>query len=82
MFTVIYLNFGYCTFIEKKNYRDGSISYTELKQAVSKTSAKLSEEEMNAIFVIGDIDQNGEIDLEEFKRLMMPTTSDVVAKFR
>jgi calmodulin len=62
--------------------KDGSISYTELKQAVSKTSAKLSEEEMNAIFVIGDIDQNGEIDLEEFKRLMMPTSSDVVAKFR
>ena len=62
--------------------RDGSISYSELKQAVAKTSAKLSEEEMNAIFVIGDIDQNGEIDLEEFKRLMMPTSSDVVAKFR
>jgi len=61
---------------------DGAISYTELQTAVSKTSQKLTEEEMNAIFVIGDVDQNGEIDLDEFKRLMMPTTSDVVAKFR
>ena len=37
---------------------------------------------MNAIFVIGDVDQNGEIDLEEFKRMMLPTSFDVVSKFR
>lgn len=61
---------------------DGAISFTELQEAVSKTGQKLSEEEMNAIFVIGDVDQNGEIDREEFTRLMMPTTSDVVTKFR
>ena len=37
---------------------------------------------MNAIFVIGDVDQNGEIDLQEFKRMMIPTSFDVVSKFR
>lgn len=61
---------------------DGAISFTELQTAVARSGQKLSEEEMNAIFVIGDVDQNGEIDLEEFKRLMMPTVSDIVAKFR
>jgi Ca2+-binding EF-hand superfamily protein len=61
---------------------DGQISFSELKSAVSKSGQRLSEEEMNAIFVIGDIDQNGEIDFEEFTRMMMPTASDVVTKFR
>ena len=61
---------------------DGAISFTELQSAVAKSGQKLSEEEMNAIFVIGDVDQNGAIDLDEFTRLMMPTTSDVVTKFR
>jgi Ca2+-binding EF-hand superfamily protein len=62
--------------------KDGSISFSELQSAVTKTGQKLSEEEMNAIFVIGDVDQNGEIDLEEFKRMMIPTAYDVVSKFR
>jgi len=62
--------------------RDGSISFSELQSAVTKSGQKLSEEEMNAIFVIGDVDQNGEIDLEEFKRMMIPTAYDVVSKFR
>merc|ERR1719233_2625907 len=31
---------------------------------------------------IGEIDQNGEIDLDEFMKMMMPSTSDVVSKFR
>jgi Ca2+-binding EF-hand superfamily protein len=61
---------------------DGAISFTELQSAVNKSGQKLSEEEMNAIFVIGDVDQNGEIDLQEFKRMMLPTSFDVVSKFR
>ena len=61
---------------------DGAISFTELQTAVARSGQKLSEEEMNAIFVVGDVDQNGAIDLEEFKRLMIPTVSDIVAKFR
>ena len=61
---------------------DGAISFTELQTAVARSGQKLSEEEMNAIFVVGDVDQNGAIDLEEFKRLMIPTVSDIVAQFR
>jgi Ca2+-binding EF-hand superfamily protein len=61
---------------------DGQISFSELKAAVSRSGQNLSEEEINSIFVIGDTDQNGEIDQDEFLRMMMPSTSDVVAKFR
>jgi len=62
--------------------KDGSISFSELQSAVTNSGQRLSEEEMNAIFVIGDVDQNGEIDLEEFKRMMIPNAYDVVSKFR
>jgi len=61
---------------------DGQISFKELSAAVQRTGQNLSKEEINSIFVIGDIDQNGEIDMDEFMRMLMPTTSDVVAKFR
>ena len=61
---------------------DGQISFQELKSAVQRSGQKLSDEDINSIFVIGDIDQNGEIDFEEFRRMMLPSTSDVVSKFR
>eukprot|EP00092_Neocalanus_flemingeri_P000651 GFUD01000693.1.p1 GENE.GFUD01000693.1~~GFUD01000693.1.p1 ORF type:complete len:3364 (-),score=1087.83 GFUD01000693.1:1093-10800(-) len=61
---------------------DGQISFNELKAAVQRSGQKLTEEDINAIFVVGDADQNGEIDLDEFMKMMMPSTSDVVAKFR
>ena len=61
---------------------DGQISFQELKAAVQKSGQRLSDEDINSIFVIGDIDQNGEIDIEEFMRMMLPSTSDVVSKFR
>ena len=62
--------------------KDGQISFQELKSAVAKAGQKMSDEQINALFVIGDIDQNGEIDFDEFMRMMLPTTSDVVSKFR
>ena len=49
---------------------------------MQRTGQRMSEEDINSIFVIGDKDQNGEIDLEEFRAMMMPSTSDVVSKFR
>merc|ERR1719295_594887 len=61
---------------------DGQLSYVELKAAVGRSGLRLSDEDINSIFVIGDIDQNGEIDLSEFMRMMLPSASDVVAKFR
>merc|ERR1719309_266136 len=62
--------------------KDGQISFAELKSAVQRSGQKLTDEDINAIFVVGDIDQNGEIDLDEFMKMMMPSTSDVVSKFR
>merc|ERR1719295_2376038 len=61
---------------------DGEISFKELQSAVQRSGQKLSEEDINAIFVVGDADQNGSIDLQEFMAMMMPQSSDVVAKFR
>ena len=66
--------FSFVNFLRKK--------IQQLQSAVNKSGQRLSEEEMNAIFVIGDVDQNGEIDLQEFKRMMLPTSFDVVSKFR
>merc|ERR1719309_1777953 len=62
--------------------KDGQISFSELKSAVQRSGQKLTDEDINAIFVVGDKDQNGEIDLDEFLQMMMPSTSDVVSKFR
>ena len=62
--------------------KDGQISFAELKAAVQRSGQRLSDDDINAIFVVGDKDQNGEIDLDEFLSLMIPSASDVVAKFR
>merc|ERR1719410_2623124 len=51
--------------------KDGQISFAELKAAVQRSGQKLSEDDLNAIFVVGDRDQNGEIDLDEFKAMML-----------
>lgn len=62
---------------------DGKISFEELKESAAKDSSKfLSEEDINAIFIVGDLNLDGEIDEEEFSKLMIPSISDIVAKFR
>ena len=61
--------------------KDGQISFAELKSAVQRSGQKLTDEDINDIFVVGDIDQNGKIDPDEFMIVMMPATSDVVSMF-
>jgi len=62
---------------------DGKISFEELKASAAKDSSKfLTEEDINAIFIVGDINMDGEIDENEFSQLMIPSISDIVAKFR
>lgn len=62
---------------------DGRISIQELRDATEKESTSfLSNEDINAIFAVGDIDLDGLIDFSEFSLLMIPSVSDVVAKFR
>ncbi|MFO0005035.1 MAG: EF-hand domain-containing protein, partial [bacterium] len=47
---------------------DGAISRQELRAGL-----RLSDEELDVVFAIGDVDQDGEISLTEFMRLMSPT---------
>jgi len=62
---------------------DGKITIQELREAVDRDSQKfLTAEDVNAIFAIGDLDLDGHIDFSEFSTLMIPSVSDVVAKFR
>ena len=63
--------------------KDGKISYEELSESANKDPAKfLTPEDINAIFIVGDVNQDGEIDEAEFKKLMMPSIHDIVCKFR
>ena len=39
--------------------KDGQISFAELKSAVQRSGQKLTDDDINAIFVVGDKDQNG-----------------------
>ena len=61
--------------------KDGKISYEELKESANKDPAKfLTPEDINAIFIVGDVNQDGEIDEAEFKKLMkeMAKTPNVI----
>lgn len=39
--------------------KDGQISFAELKSAVQRSGQRLTDDDINAIFVVGDKDQNG-----------------------
>ena len=64
---------------------DGRITFEEMRAAMGNETnelRRLNDEDINAIFVMGDIDLDGQIDFGEFATLMVPTVSDIVAKFR
>merc|ERR1712089_32342 len=52
---------------------DGSISEAEM------SAAGLSEQEVNAVFALGDTNNDGAIDLEEFIGVMCPSASAVAS---
>merc|ERR1719309_668850 len=56
---------------------DGAISKQELKNGM-----KLSDQETEIVFALGDIDQDGEISVSEFVRLMCPTAQSGLNKVR
>merc|ERR1711884_540993 len=56
---------------------DGAISRPELKNGL-----KLSDQDVEIVFALGDIDQDGEISLSEFVRLMCPAAESGLNKFR
>merc|ERR1712080_313752 len=53
---------------------DGQISKAEM------AAAGLNEQEVNAIFTLGDANNDGQIDMEEFIMVMCPSASAVVFK--
>merc|ERR1712241_714762 len=56
---------------------DGAISRPELKSGL-----KVSDQEVEVVFALGDIDQDNEISLSEFVRLMCPAAESGLNKFR
>merc|ERR1719326_1800801 len=56
---------------------DGAITRSELKNGL-----RLSDQEVEVVFALGDIDQDNEISLSEFVRLMCPAAESGLNKFR
>ena len=56
---------------------DGAITRPELKNGL-----RLSDQEVEVVFALGDVDQDNEISLSEFVRLMCPATESGRTKFR
>merc|ERR1719228_2791089 len=57
--------------------RDGAISRQELKQGLH-----LSDEELNVVFALGDLDGDGEISMTEFIPLMSPSAASAMNRLR
>eukprot|EP00088_Acartia_fossae_P012304 TRINITY_DN1633_c0_g1_i1.p1 TRINITY_DN1633_c0_g1~~TRINITY_DN1633_c0_g1_i1.p1 ORF type:complete len:1625 (+),score=462.94 TRINITY_DN1633_c0_g1_i1:438-4877(+) len=57
--------------------KDGAISRPEMKNGL-----KLNDQELDVVFALGDIDQDGEISQSEFVRLMFPAADSGLNKFR
>ena len=55
---------------------DGHISRAELRNVMS----KFSEAEVDAVFALGDMDQSGGIDYQEFIALIIPHASEAIRK--
>merc|ERR1719430_2658652 len=57
--------------------KDGAVSKQELKNGL-----RLSDQDTEVVFALGDVDQDGEISLPEFVRLMCPAAQSGLNKFR
>ena len=57
---------------------DAEISLEELKRGMG---GQFSEQEVRAVFALGDTDQDGAISFLEFAKLMIPAANEVLAKF-
>merc|ERR1719397_2399528 len=57
---------------------DAEISLEELKSGMG---GQFSEQEVSAVFALGDTDQDGAISFLEFAKLMIPAANEVLAKF-
>jgi len=61
---------------------DGEISRQEVVQGAASAGLKLSADEIDALFILGDKDGNGEISFSEFAEIMIPTAPERIAKLK
>lgn len=62
--------------------KDGQISKQEIMQGMSSAGLKLSSTEIETLFILGDRDNNGQIDFSEFAQIMIPSANERIAKFK
>merc|ERR1712048_1086631 len=61
---------------------DSQISRQEVMQGASSCGLRLSSEEEDTLFILGDKDGNGQIDFSEFAQIMIPSAPEKIAKLR
>merc|ERR1719393_709059 len=61
---------------------DSQISRQEVMQGMSSAGLRLSSEEVDTLFILGDKDGNGQIDFSEFAQIMIPSAPEKIAKLR
>merc|ERR1712241_235022 len=62
--------------------KDGQISRPEVVQGMSASGLKLTSSEIDTLFILGDRDNNGQIDFSEFAQIMIPSANERIAKFK
>jgi len=61
---------------------DGAISRQEVMNGASSCGLKLSSDEVDTLFILGDKDDNGQIDFSEFAEIMIPSAPERIAKLK
>merc|ERR1711872_386442 len=62
--------------------KDGQISRQEVTQGMSSAGLKLTSAEVDTLFILGDKDNNGQIDFSEFAQIMIPSANERIAKLK
>merc|ERR1719282_634130 len=61
---------------------DGQISRQEVMNGASSAGLRISSEEVDTLFILGDKDGNGQIDFSEFAQIMIPSAPERISKLR
>merc|ERR1719431_996715 len=61
---------------------DAQISRQEVIQGASSSGMKMSADEVDTLFILGDKDDNGQIDFSEFAEIMIPSAPERIAKLK
>ena len=61
---------------------DGSISRNEVMEGMKRSNRNFTMEEIDAIFILADRDNNGQIDFPEFALIMIPSAPERIQKLR